>query len=52
MDLLGEDIRYVEANVLDRHHEQQPLLQRSQIEAVSHILKVYGNLLRANRWYP
>ena len=46
MDLLGEGIRYVEANVLDKYYEKQPLLQRCQIEAVSHLLKVYGNLVR------
>jgi hypothetical protein len=45
-DLLGPRIREVEAQILDKHHEKQPLLQKSHIEAVSHLLKTYGNLLR------
>lgn len=46
MDLIEACIRDVEINILDKYHENQPLLQRSQIEAISHILKVYGNILR------
>lgn len=46
MDLLGDDIRDIEANVLDKYYEKQPLLQRCQVEAVSHLLKLYGNLVR------
>src|SRR5262249_39317087 len=31
---------------LDKHHEGQPLLRRGELEAASHLLKVYGNVVR------
>lgn len=46
MDLIDGKVRGIEANVLDRYHEQQPLLKRSQIEAVTYLLKIYSNSLR------
>jgi hypothetical protein len=46
VDPVEEKIREVEALVLDKHHEGQPLLRRGELEAVSHLLKVYGNVLR------
>jgi hypothetical protein len=46
VDPLKGKIREVEAQVLDKHHEGQPLLRRGELEAVSHLLKVYGNVIR------
>ncbi len=45
-DPLKGKIRAVEAQILDKHHEGHPLLRRGELEAVSHRLKVYGNLVR------
>ena len=46
VDPLAGRIREVEAQILDKHHEEQALLRRSQVEAVSHLLKMYGNIVR------
>ncbi|MBD2078396.1 hypothetical protein [Leptolyngbya sp. FACHB-17] len=46
MDLIEEKVRDIETNVLDKHHEQQSLLKRSQIEAVAYLLKMYDNCVR------
>lgn len=46
MTLIQPMVRQVEAQMLDRHHEGFAILKRSPVTAVSHALKVFGNILR------
>ncbi|MEM6255578.1 MAG: hypothetical protein AAF821_21910 [Cyanobacteria bacterium P01_D01_bin.156] len=46
MNRIPAKIREIEANVLDKHHESQPLLQQSKEMATTHLLKIYDNTCR------